>query len=331
MIILPFNLSPYMKNYQLKAFELGIIEANEKSIRPWIYNKYINQLYMIKDGRFTYTNYDRWHAREGVTECQKLCVKSELLSLKCGLNIHQLIIDMLDTGHYVYGRYNEYYIPNKLAYQKQYYIHDFLLYGYDRDKQLFYSAGYLQDGKFQSYTILFNDFWSSLESVTSEKLNFHFIKYKNGIENSIDLRMICDDLFDYLHSINRRSIVNNDKVFGIECEWVLIYYFESLLKQDDVRSIDMRHVKLFVELKTLMSERIRYLEENDYLKSGTSQEYIQIKKVQDLIFLLSLKYNQTKDKRIITQIIKQQEIIIRHEHLVLTNVYHQLSSPKKLL
>ena len=44
MIQLPFQLTPSLKTYQLKAFELGIIEAHEDSIRPWIYNRYINQI-----------------------------------------------------------------------------------------------------------------------------------------------------------------------------------------------------------------------------------------------------------------------------------------------
>jgi hypothetical protein len=87
-----------MRNYQLKAFELGIIEANEKSIRPWIYNRYINQLYMVKDLRFTYTNYDRWHTAEGVTECQKLCVKPEMIENGSGINIINLIQEMINSG-----------------------------------------------------------------------------------------------------------------------------------------------------------------------------------------------------------------------------------------
>lgn len=325
MKILPFNSTPSIKNYQLKAFELGIIEAYEKNIKPWIYNKYINQLYMVKDKRFSFTNYDRWHASEGVTECQKLCVKASMLESKeCGIDILQLIHDMINTGHYVYGRYNEYYIPKKSSYQIKYYVHDFLIYGYDDAKQIYYSAGYLFDRKYQAFTIPYSNFYNSLKSVTTEKLNFHFIRYKNGINNSLDLRTIYEDLFDYLHSINRRNIVNYGKVFGISCENMFVEYLKQLYQEKELNSVDMRHVKLFLELKTLMSERLAYLEEQSYLKVGISERYDKIRKKEELISLLSLKYNLHGNKNILLQLMELQNEIINEEREILTLVLNQL-------
>lgn len=49
---------------------------------------------------------------------------------------------MLDAGHYVFGRYNEYCIPQKKSYHTRYYVHDFIIYGYDKVEQVYYSAGY---------------------------------------------------------------------------------------------------------------------------------------------------------------------------------------------
>lgn len=293
MKILEFELNPIMKNYQLKAFELGIVEANEDTVTPWIFNRYINQLYMIKDRRFTYTNYDRWHAAEGVTECQKLCVKSEMLTAQGGIDIVNLIHEMLDTDHYVFGRYNEFCIPQKNAYQKRYYVHDFILYGYDESEQRYYSAGYLADGKYKPFTIAFADFYDALKTVTTEKLNFHFIKYKNGIDNRIDIRMIYEDLYDYLHSINRRNIVNENKIFGIDCEYVFIDYLKQLGSRKTSCAVDMRHPKFFAEMKMLMYERLKYLEENSYIATGISDFYDDVRKKAELIGMLSLKYNMT--------------------------------------
>lgn len=324
MKILEFELNPTMKNYQLKAFELGIIEANEDTIKPWIFNRYINQLYMIKDRRFTYTNYDRWHATEGVTECQKLCVKSEMLSAREGMDIINFIHEMLDTDHYVFGRYNEFCVPQKNAYQKRYYVHDFIIYGYDEAKQIYYSAGYLADGKYKPFTITFADFCDALKTVTTEKLNFHFIKYKNGIDNRIDIRMIYEDLYDYLHSINRRNIVNKDKIFGIDCEYVFIDYLERINSSEAPCSADMRHSKFFAEMKMLMYERLKYLEENSYIVTGIADLYNCVRKKAELICMLSLKYNVTKDKNILQKVINYQTAIIDEEREILTCVLHQL-------
>lgn len=208
---------------------------------------------MIKDRRFTYTNYDRWHAAEGVTECQKLCVKSEMLTSECGIDIINLIHEMLDTGNYVFGRYNEYYIPQKNSYHSRYYVHDFIIYGYDEVEQVYYSAGYLADGKYKPFTI-------------------------NGIDNHIDIRMIYEDLYDYLHSINRRNIVNKDKIFGIDCEYVFVDYLTQLNSSDAPYLIDMRHPKFFSEMKMLMCERLKYLEENSYVAKGVSELYGDVQK-----------------------------------------------------
>lgn len=324
--ILPFELSPSMSNYQLKAFELGIVEANEESIRPWIYNRYINQLYMVKDLRFTYTNYDRWHAAEGVTECQKLCVMPEMIDSCSGINIINLIYEMINSGYYVFGRYNEYFIPEKKAYQNYYYVHDFLIYGYDESKQVYYSAGYLSDGKYKPFVISFDDFLTSLKTVTTEKLNFHFIKYNKGIDNKINVRMIYEDLFDYLHSINRRNIVNKDKVFGIECEYVFITYLDRLRECAETNKIDLRHVKFFSEMKSLMYERLKYLEDNSYINAGISERYIQIKKYAELICMLSMKYNMNGKKDILIRLIELQTDIINKEREILNLVLNQLRS-----
>lgn len=324
MIVLPFDLSPTLKIYQLKAFELGIIQGNEKSITPWIYNKYINQLYMTKDQRFTFTNYDRWHADEGVTECQKLCIKAEVLKSESGINIIKLIHEMIDTGHYVFGRYNEYYIPNKKSYQKEYYVHDFIIYGYDETKQLYFSAGYVSDGKYKPFVISFDNFYNSLKTVTTEKLNFHFIKYKNGINNCLDVRMIYEDLYDYLHSINRRNIINKDKIFGIDCELVFIEYLKQLSYVDEPYSIDMRHAKFFFEMKKLMNDRLKYIEEQHCFEAGVSVEYSEVRKKAELVSLLSLKYNLTGDKNLLTRIIDIQAEIINEEREILTYVLNQL-------
>jgi hypothetical protein len=313
-----------MRNYQLKAFELGIIEANEKSIRPWIYNRYINQLYMVKDLRFTYTNYDRWHTAEGVTECQKLCVKPEMIENGSGINIINLIQEMINSGHYVFGRYNECFISEKKAYQKYYYVHDFIIYGYDESKQIYYSAGYLLDGKYKPFVISFDDFLASLKTVTTEKLNFHFIKYNNGIDNKINVRMIYEDLFDYLHSINRRNIVNKDKIFGIECEYVFINYLNQLIECDNPKKIDLRHAKFFSEMKSLMNERLKYLEDHSYIEMGLSEQYIQIKKIAELICMLSMKYNMTGKKDILLHLVELQTDIINKERDILNLVLNQL-------
>ena len=53
--------------------------------------------------------------------------------------------EMLDNGHYINGSFNDYYIPRKSAYRQFDFNHDYLLLGYDDERGVFHSVGYLDN------------------------------------------------------------------------------------------------------------------------------------------------------------------------------------------
>ena len=93
------------------------------------------------------------------------------------LNIGTIVAlkKVIDSGCYVYGTYNEEFIPGKWAYGKMYYMHDFLLIGYDEER--FISVGYLADGIFRRFNIPNNNLYNSLKD--GVKTDIVFLSYNN--------------------------------------------------------------------------------------------------------------------------------------------------------
>jgi hypothetical protein len=320
-VILPFKTNPLMQVTQMKAFELGIIEANEKTIYPWIFNSCINQQCILNDKHFTFVG-DRWYANENVTQYQQFCMERTNVDSN-SFNILDFIRELIQNGTYIYGKYNEYFIPGKFSYQKQNFAHDFLIYGYSDDKNIFYSSGYQKGRKYGAFVISYSDFLESLRGYTQDQIEFNFIRFK-GINNKLDIRKICDNLYDYLHSIfTKRNISCQEKVFGIDCGKIYIQYLKEAFESGE--ALDIRQCRFFMEMKNLMKERLVYLTENKYIDiPGLTEEYEKVRKNAETAHILSLRYLLEADKAIIGRIITLQEENYKLEYDILTHALHEL-------
>ena len=69
---------------------------------------------------------------------------------------------MLEQGFYVSGTYDEFFIPGKGAYQVRSFVHGYIIYGYDDLKGVFKSAGYLADGRYKQFDIIYEDYYRSV-------------------------------------------------------------------------------------------------------------------------------------------------------------------------
>lgn len=321
-IILPFEINPIFTVYQTKAYELGIIQANYGDIRPWIYNKNINVQYLKNKKRFTFVYYDLWLTDEGMNTCQKLRLQQNILNSE-NLNIFSLVNEMLENGYYVYFRCNEFYIPHKYAYNKRDFDHDGFIYGYVDNERLYYSAGYTENQKYEAFTFTYDEFIQGVTNLKSGQLHFDFIKPTQMLKNELNLKDICDDLFDYIHSINIRPNVAENKIFGMDCLRFFVAYIGEI--RESGREIDIRHCRLFAELKALMLERIEYLYQNKYIQNELHvKDYADLYQKSRMIHNLCLKYNLTKKQMVLDKIVSMQNESIEKEHTVLLDILNEL-------
>ena len=160
-ITLPYTLEVETITYQTQAFPLGMIKANIKEYDTWICNKFIDYYYHMQVGRFSIFDTDTWGYKEGLTTHDSLYVNEEGFKDNIA-DVIRYNKNMLENGHYIFGMYNEFYIPGKKAYQRYDFAHGYMIFGYDDSKQVFHSAGYLANGHYQYFDIGFEDYYKSI-------------------------------------------------------------------------------------------------------------------------------------------------------------------------
>ena len=316
---LPFEKNSDIITYNNKSFPLGIIQSLGDKVLPWLYNKYINCVYFPNQERqYDLCMEDWWFTKEKVFSIQLLRLSPKYLKFK-SLNVISIIEECIDNGIYIYGFLNEKYIPNKYAYNQYDFTHEYLLYGYDKEKRGFSSVGYNKNNKYEEYCISYNDYIKSIECMDS--FDIYLVQLNNEFDFSIDIEYITQDISEYLSSSNTRED-NKKKLYGLNC-W---RHFIKNTK-NDIREkcrIDIRHTRLFMEHKNFMLKRIEYLKQAGYIKNNLS--YKDIQEGANKAYLLSLKYNMTHNNSIAEKIINLYNNILIDEEKILKEVLIEINS-----
>jgi hypothetical protein len=261
---------------------------------------------------------DWWFTKEKVFSIQLLRLSPNYLKFK-SLNIISIIEECIDNGVYIVGFFNERYIPNKYAYNKYDYTHEYLLYGYDKEKSKFTSIGYNENNRYEEYFITYNDYIKSIECMNV--FDIYLVQLNKKFEFSLDINYIIQDLSEYLSSSNTRED-NKKKLYGLNC-WR--HFIENTKKDIQKNScIDIRHTRLFMEHKNLMLKRIEYLKQVGFIKNNLS--YKDIQDEASKAYLLSLKYNMTQNNSIAEKIINLYNDILIDEEKILKEVLIEINS-----
>ena len=318
--ILPYELNVESVVYHTQAFALGMIKPNIQHYDSWLCNKYINCLF------YTGFNFDMYD--------------EDVLSLKEGLSVKiggQIVYEalqvlypdlieknkaMLNQGYYIWGTYDEFYIPGKTAHQRYHFIHSYVIYGYDDNEGVFKSAGYLADGRYNRFNIKYGDYLNSImcgEVPHQRKLDY--VHINSAYEGYIDVPHIREQLLNFLNSYGR-SNPSAIAHYGVSA-WQQL---ETYLSSDVNTIIDMRYMRAYMEHKRIMDHRIKHLTMHGYLNNQTlSSEYheaIFLKSMQ--LFYMSIKFLIKNDAEILNRMVTiVQDINIREEKLI-ENVVSEL-------
>lgn len=324
-VILPFEDKPVSLMYQTCAFCMGIIQGNAKAdITPWLSSKFINCRFSpAAKNKFIYYVLDRWCTEDKILFHQRMELLPESYDLLFKGDIISLFKQMLDLGWYVHGGYNEQCIPGKSSYQKRYYEHDYLLIGYDDTEGHFISVGYLDNGKFQRFTIPYECMKSALDSLKAPKINCNFWKYNEDATFVMNNSRFLTELEDYLSSTTSYSIYRDDKIWGIDAIKAVANELVVTCKSENY--IDNRYTLGVYEHKKFMVNRIEYLLENGYLKDrnflNTASDIL---KLSETAHLLGIKYDFTGNESISTSINELYDKMIALEKKYLNDVLLEL-------
>jgi hypothetical protein len=303
--------------YHNTAFPLGIIignaARNDIDLEPWFASRYIHCQFDDRSPTnkfnlsYAYIK-ENWAVEDKLLLRHSINIRMSVLD-RCDWDIIQLLKEAINNGYYPNGLYNEEMIPGKKSYLAQYYLHDYMLYGYDDEKKSFLSAGYLSDQKYESFLIPYANMKAALLSRRDGKLFLDFWKYNEKKSPCFDYFKLKKELKLYLDSAIPASSVLHKKVFyGSKALSALGIRLREDYKRFGV--VDPRYTRGIMEHKFFMKLRVEFLMKNGYIKKERYYHFANdVYKMAERIHLLGIKFTIRKkgDIDITTWINEMQE------------------------
>lgn len=341
--------TPPIVAFQYLAFPLAIL-SDKPDYLPWFHSNYI-QLICHKDlsaskvlfldfyghvfdENFNNTIYFTYHPW--------LEIKHALVGGQT--DIIPNLIECMQYDYYVYLKVDEFFIPDRSFYQKDHFVHDVLVFGYDLHEKSLDVIGFNNKGQFLRSRISVDQFDQAYKSgrqmdKNRTALGFHeffLFKYKQNGKYDFDLDLVAELLDDYLNSRNtsdRFRMFKNPQnpelsAFGMEIYRYLIDYCRLLM--EDLAEYDIRPFHLLWEHKKCMLSRMEFIQTNCNIKLPTSLigSYGEIEKKCNEARMAVLKFYFTKDKSLIAKTIKLIDFVQTEEAVILTVFARLLSSQR---
>lgn len=226
----------------------------------------------------------------------------------------------IKNKYYVQMMLQEYYIPGALFYRTNKRIHQHLIYGFDDKKKIFYILCHKKNCKYGTLEVSFEDFLIAYKHREGSPYAYIKLKPNKGIKLKREKDVyLYDTLYDYINSKNPFSVGTFEKnVYGLNIYDKLIDYLHS-------ECLDMRDYQALLQHKQIMFKRIK-----DYLKQ--SELAFRYKTVLDLavrVHFSALKWNITKEDRILAIIENNLIEMKKQEKEILLDVYNVMKPSKK--
>ncbi len=344
---LMINTNPLVRVYQYNAYANGVLSIDEKSL-PWFLNNHI-QLVFYKDNiekNNIIFDFFTGNVFGGIPLLQYEAVNDNYHIKSSQAATIEFIKECINNGYYIYTFVNEFYIPNRLAYNKYDCSHDILIYGYDEDNHLCNTIGYTDKLQFNESEISFDAFYRAFQC--DRNICIRIFKLVDNIDSKFNISTVYEMLCDYANSTNCSNKLglyfdldtynkyyfegrlNCGEVYGLSIYEGLIMYCQVIL--DNGNKMDMRPFYGNYEHKMCMLQRLDYMEEHNYLSSCNIKDlYTDINKKAKTILNLVIKYNITKDKNIIRKIINLLNNLNANENDVVKKLLYELEIHNSIL
>ncbi|MBD2847475.1 hypothetical protein IDH44_19930 [Paenibacillus sp. IB182496] len=267
-MILPIQI-PELRCYQNYAYPLAII-MHQPAFLPWFHGQFV-QLYCRKQ-----FNQPSWYGRPELRlnfykydgpsffpQLQVISLNQTFLDQQ-GISLNRLLSKSIAEGFYVVAHVNEYYIPNRRAYQDYHRPHDFFIYGFDDTSQEFHTLGYNHHGLFETLPVPMKLVDEGITSYVrfGRPASIYLIKPNVIDAFPFQLSVLVSQLMDYLQGTNvSRNFAQLhpvlDAAYGIEV-YPYIEAFLDCVMQNEMR-VDHRNFRLLWEHKYALLLKVAYL------------------------------------------------------------------------
>lgn len=327
-VILPIA-PPEVDGYQFYALPLAIL-ANYDESKSWIYSNFIQTCFDKKlidsPVPFCFYMYDP-------ASCPwlKYLHFDRDIFLAFNQDIVTFIIESLNREYYIYLNIDEYFIPERKAYQRYNSSHDILVYGYNLGEEVFLTLGYNNENQLKTTKVPFQLFlqaFNNLDNIINYCTQINLYKFQKNSQYHFNLKLVIETLEDYLFSQNtseRFSMLREpwDRAYGMEGYQ---YFRQYISLMNDNNSPLVRDMHVLWEHKKLMTSRIKYMELNGYLSplNSFSNNFSKIETMAMHIRNKALYYSIKKDPVVLDNITKLIDQLAHDEYLQLENLLKHL-------
>ena len=312
MKLLPYPDKPIFQCYHDKAFQIGIIQGNApEEVIKWACTKYLNCVFAPKvPNKFIIVEDDDWGLKEQLTTQQFFQMQREFLT-HFNMDLLHILKTALYRNYYIYGIYNERYIPTKRSFQRSDFMHDFLLIGCDDNK--FISVGYIADGSFQHYDISNDDMLNSLHGLSGTEMNLRMISYNIDAKPTPNYKRMIEKLTQYISTSNYLAHPTpEEESSGIASNIRLRDFFISEVNMGKVY-VDRRYSRALHEHKWVLAQLVDQFVDSESDKKrhlGWANKNMERARC---IHMHGIKMGYTKDASIITRVTDLMNQIIEDE------------------
>lgn len=322
---------------------------NNPEGKKWLVQNYLNYITRYNDS-FDYVTSDYFYSDitynsaincfqpENIANFPYTCY-SVPVSEVC--DIIEFIQKKINEGFYLCMFVNLKYLD--VYSQNEDLIHDIFIYGYDDDKQLIYSTGYIRGEK---YSILTHSYTEIILSYKNLNVNspdhsyfdtkrISYFKYRENFKYDFNITNFVDTLKDYLNTTTfykgeKRLLCWNSYrsdeniVYGIEGIKVLICFLKNLAKE---KYLDLRQIYFLYNHKINIRYKIEYLIDANYIDDITALDaYQDIVKLSEKCLNVLIKYSFREKNEYIKNAITYLEEIYAKEKDTLSKLVRILEN-----
>ncbi|WDQ32380.1 hypothetical protein PTQ21_29050 [Paenibacillus marchantiae] len=255
-------------------------------------------------------------------------------------NITQFIIDAIDEENYVYLSIDQYYIAAYDNFRRVHTPHDMLIYGYNKENQMFYVADFF-NSKYSFSKASFNSVNGAFLSPHSEGEWFkgvqllQFNERKN--EFKFDLAYLIKQLHEYLHEKKSSNDYKLIEEPGKDTDAWGIGVYRFLRKHITENALFefslIRSLHLLFDHKEVMLRSLVFLDEKKYITRFDFHEkaYGEIKQLCLILRNLCIKHSISEKTNHIKNIIELIEKIENEERIAVQELLSDLEEVEKNL
>lgn len=279
---------PPIETYQGNSFILGILLAHQNTSCVYS-NNYIN----ISCKDTTDTFYMNLMFTKSMWEDYRVCGIAEM-NLYNTLNIGKMqFVDFLkeriNQGCYLlFYSADEYYLSYTKHYNKDHFMHDSYVYGYDNET---FSVMAYQNNKLSEIKVPYQEICEAVYSSS-----FCTFRPNHSIQVNVNLDLIYQEYQDYYNAVfgdgNQEGVV-----YGINTYDVLADCLKMLINCTDLerKKIDPRPFRCLWEHKKVMKDRFAMLNEKYRIGYKMISLADELDRIAYTVFMLVLKFNITQD------------------------------------